>query len=264
MPITINPPTNVLTLNPGDVIDESITVTIPKGEKFANIDLVPSPSIAPFVASIDPPGGFGPITGREERTLTFRVKWRGIPCRDEAQVVTGTLNVVADHQKVVAEKKVEITVPPCAGQEREFVYSVKFVCGEQAQCECECACAPVLPGIYATEINIHNYGRRELNVLKRFIPVVFAGTVAGREPRFANVRGEDKIVLPPQTATMDDCCRIATLLYGGPPPSPMPLTIGLLEIVSTGPLAVTAVYTSGGAKAGRVSIDVEQIMERRR
>ena len=263
MPITINPPTNVLTLNPGDVIDESITVTIPKGQPFGNVNLVPSPSIAPFVTSIDPPGGFGPITGEQATTLTFRVKWRGIPCRPEPQVITGTLHVVVDNRRVVAEKKVEITVPPCAEPEHElFVYSVKFVCGEQA--ECECACAPVLPGNYAAEINIHNFGRREVRVLKRFIPVVFAGTVAGREPRFANVRGEDKIVLPPQTATMDDCCRIAALLYGGPPPSPMPLTIGLLEITSTGPLAVTAVYTSGGAKAGRVSIDVEQIVERRR
>jgi hypothetical protein len=251
-----------MTLNPGDVKDETITVTIPKGQKFANVSLVPSPTIASFVTSIDPPGGFGPIAGEETQTFVFRVKLHGIPCRPEPQVITGTINVVLNGQRVVAEKKVEITVPPCAAEPQgEFVYSVKFVCGEQA--ECECACAPVLPGKYATEINIHNFGRKEVRVLKRVIPVVFAGTAVGREPGLAHVRGEDRILLPPQTATMDDCCRIAALLYGGPPPSPIPLTIGLLEITSTGPLAVTAVYTTGGAKAGRVAIDVEQIVERR-
>src|SRR5215510_6324269 len=86
--ITINPATNDLTLNPADILDESITVTIPKGHKCQNVKLVPSVSIAPFITSIDPPGGSGPITGEQDQPITFRVRFHGIPCTPEPQVVT--------------------------------------------------------------------------------------------------------------------------------------------------------------------------------
>ena len=99
--------------------------------------------------------------------------------------------------------------------------------------------------------------------MKRFIPVVLAGAPAGREPRVAPVRAEDKIVLPPQTATMDDCCRIAELLFGAPGSSPAALTIGFLEITAPAELAVTAVYTTSGLTSGGVSIAVEQIVAQR-
>ncbi len=39
---------------------------------------------------------------------------------------------------------------------------------------------------------------------------------------------------------MDDCCRIAELLYGGVPGSSIPLTVGFLEIISDQELHVTA------------------------
>jgi hypothetical protein len=255
MPITIDPATNVITLNPAETLDETISVTIPKGQKFKNVNLVPSASIAPFVTSIDPPGGYGPIIGEQDQTLPFRVKFHGIPCKPEPQIATGTIDVVADGRPVVG-KQVQITVPPCAAAS-EFVYSVKFVCGVQPECGCECT--PVQPGKYATEINIHNFGRNEIAIRKRFIPLVLAGAPAGREPRVVGVRAEDKIVLPAQTATMDDCCRIAELLLGARVSGPIPLTIGLLEIVSNGPLAVTAVYTATSLGSGAVSIEVQQV-----
>jgi hypothetical protein len=138
---------------------------------------------------------------------------------------------------------------------------VKFICGEQPACGCECT--SVQPGRYATEINIHNYGIKEVTIRKRFIPVVLAGAPVGREPKVAASRAEDKIVLPPQTATMDDCCRIAELLFGGVASSPLPITIGFLEITSNGPIAVTAVYTATGLDSKGVSIEVEQIVPRR-
>jgi hypothetical protein len=59
---------------------------------------------------------------------------------------------------------------------------------------------------------------------------------------------------------MDDCCRIAELLFGQPAPAGLRLAIGLLEIVSPRELHVTAVYTVTNARGGAsVSIDVEQI-----
>jgi hypothetical protein len=95
------------------------------------------------------------------------------------------------------------------------------------------------------------------------VPVVFAGAASGREPNVSRSRAVDKIVLPPHSATMDDCCRIAEMLFGATPPSPIPLTIGFLEITSKKELSVTAVYTSSGLASGAVDIDVQQIEGRK-
>lgn len=217
-----------------------------------NLSLVPTGATAPFVTSISPAGGYGPLSGKEPHVLKFDVTFKGIlPCKPDDQVFTGTLDVVADHS-VVASKKVRITVPAC-----KFVYSVKFVCGVQPECDCECA--PVRPGVYATEINILNDNDGVVRLEKYVIPVVFAGAAAGREPKFVGRKAADKLVLPPHTATMDDCCRIGELLLGAPSSSPMPLTIGFLEIISNREISVTAVYTVSDLKSGCVSLDVEQI-----
>jgi hypothetical protein len=65
-------------------------------------------------------------------------------------------------------------------------------------------------------------------------------------------------VLPPGAATMDDCCRIAERLYGGAP-SPLPLTIGFLEIVSDEELHVTAVYTASASDGTGLDLQVVPI-----
>jgi hypothetical protein len=243
-------------INASNIVNTIIGLVTGAVAVIGKVKLVPPASVAPFVTSITPAGGYGPLAGDQEHTLTFQVRFTGTaPCKPEAQVFTGTIDVVADGM-VVARKKVQITVPPC-----RFVYSVKFVCGEQPECDCECA--PVQPGRYATEINIHNFSVTEVRVLKRFVPLVRAGAPASGEPSVATTRAEDKIALPPQTATMDDGCRIAELLLGAPSPSPMPLTIGILEIEASGELAVTAVYTTSSVGSGGVSIAVEQIPGRR-
>ncbi|MGB8401752.1 vWA domain-containing protein, partial [Bradyrhizobium sp.] len=141
-----------------------------------------------------------------------------------------------------------------------FVYSVKFLCGEQKD-DC-CACAPVRPGRYSTEINIHNAGSKQAPVLKRAIPLVLAGAVTGREPKFKAPTTLEIIRLPAHNATMDDCCRLVELLLGAPAAGPIPLTLGILEIVSTAELSVTAVYTATSADGGTPSIDVKQIETR--
>jgi hypothetical protein len=267
-PITINPDSNVLTLNPTDTLDETITVTVPAGNGvIQNVKLVPSPSIAGFITSITPAAGYGPLPPNQNQILTFDVKFHGIPCTAEQQVISGTIDVVVvtggvtggPNTTIVASKKVQITVPPCPA--RQFVYAVKFVCGVQPECGCECV--SVQPGRYATEINIHNYSSKEIRILKRFIPVVLAGAAVGREPGTAASRAEETITLPPHSATMDDCCRISELLFGAAPAGSIPVTIGFLEITATAELAVTAVYTASGLQAGGVSIDVVQITAQR-
>jgi len=145
----------------------------------------------------------------------------------------------------------QLSCPPA------FSYAVKFVCGTQASCDC--ACTPVRPGSYATEINIYNHSGETAEIVKYVIPVVFGGAAVGREPRTVTARAEDSITLPPYSATMDDCCRLAELLLGAPAQGPMPLSIGYLEIVSPVELTVTAVYTATGPEGGPVSIEVDRI-----
>jgi hypothetical protein len=220
-----------------------------------SVNLVPSPSVAPFVTSITPPGGYGPLSGEQSPILTFDVKFTGIPCQAKDQVITGTIDVLADG-RTVAGKQLQITVPQCA-----FTYSVKFICGVQP--ECGYACAPVPPGTYATEINIHNYSMKPVEIVTRFVPLVLAGAPAGREPSSASPRVEHRITLPAQTVTMDDCCRIAELIFGDKPASPLPLTMGVLELTASADIAVTAVYTTSGTKPhGHVAIELQQVSRR--
>ncbi len=136
-------------------------------------------------------------------------------------------------------------------------YSVKFVCGFQDSDKLEVGM--VRPGVYATEINIHNYhDDTRVEVRKQVLPLVMEGRARGREPEFVGVTAQDSIVLPPNTATMDDSFRIAELVYGTPL-QPLPLTIGYLEIVSTRPLAVDAVYTASDREGRTVAVDVQRI-----
>jgi hypothetical protein len=137
------------------------------------------------------------------------------------------------------------------------VYSVQFLCGEQKD-EC-CGCTPVRPGRYSTEVNIHNWHAKEAPVVKRAIPLVLAGAVSGREPKFKAPATQEAIRLPAHSATMDDCCRLQELLLGAPPAGILPLTMGILEIISTMELSVTAVYTVTDGNGSAPSIDVQQV-----
>ncbi len=140
-----------------------------------------------------------------------------------------------------------------AQQQQPLVYSVKYVCGRAA--EPDPLKATVRPGLYATEINIHNFHTYGLDVRKRVIPLVYEGQPVGREPNFGTVKATDGIGLPPDTATMDDCPRIVRELLGVAGGG---LHIGYLELISLQPLAVDAVYTAQGADGG-VSIDVQRV-----
>jgi Trypsin-like peptidase domain/von Willebrand factor type A domain len=138
-----------------------------------------------------------------------------------------------------------------------FLYSVKFLCGEQKD---DCGgCSPVQPGRYSTEINILNPEDKIAPVLKRVIALVLAGAVSGREPNFKQPATTEIIRLPAHNATMDDCCRLLELLLGARPTASVPLTLGILEIISTVELNVTAVYTASDRSGGRPSIDVKQV-----
>jgi len=217
-----------------------------------NVHLQPVGAISPFVTSITPPS-YGPLPGDQENILKFDVTFSGdvVDCSTRDQVFSGAIDVVVDGS-VVAAKPTRITVPAC-----KYTYGVKFVCGTQS--DCGCGCSPVRPGTYATEINILNPKCKPANIVKRVVPLVLSGVATGREPAVAEARATDRIVLPPGAATMDDCCSIAKLLYGGVPSSPMPLTVGFLEIISDEELHVTAVYTASDPKGNGLSFEVATV-----
>jgi len=136
----------------------------------------------------------------------------------------------------------------------QFAYSVKFVCGYNptnvglsldGKSEGE---PPVKFGNYATEINIvwpEIYLEGETAfVFKHLLVLVDRGVPVGREPKVVPAHAYvDSVQLTSLSGTMDDCNRIAELLWGTVP-TPYPLTIGYLVITSTHELDVTAVYTS--------------------
>ncbi|HWW75431.1 MAG TPA: hypothetical protein VNZ44_08545, partial [Pyrinomonadaceae bacterium] len=119
---------------------------------FNNIKLVPAGGTAPFVTSISPAGGYGPVDNKGH-DYVFKVTFTGPPCRNTDQVFTGTIDVVGDG-KVLAQKRVRLTVFAC----ERFSYGVKFLCGYVRETPPGVVPltpnATLRPGIYATEVNI--------------------------------------------------------------------------------------------------------------
>jgi hypothetical protein len=245
-------------IDPGTIVTTIVDMVKAAVSQIDNVRLVAAGATAPFVTSITPPAGYGPLPTDRAHRLEFRVTFTGTaPCRETEQVFHGALNLVVDDVPV-AQKPVEITVPACIPR---YSYSVKFVCGRQPECPCECV--SVRPGVYATEINVYNHHSVDVEIEKRVIPVTLLGAPGGREPRLATARPIERITLPAHSATMDDCCRIAEVLLGGPAPAALPLTVGFLEITSARELSVTAIHTATDLKSGSPSIRVAQIQGRR-
>lgn len=142
-------------------------------------------------------------------------------------------------------------IDPVNPPDGTYSYAVKFVCGFQkgntgvvntATAGWTSFGEPtVKAGNYATDVNIYNPNRDTIDVRKSFLLLVDDGLPVGREPRFVEPRAFDGISLPPGTATMDDCNRIAELI---PTTNPFALRIGFLVLQSKRPLDVTAVYTA--------------------
>ncbi len=149
--------------------------------------------------------------------------------------------------------------PPGESHDYKYSYSAKCVCGMPNSGEL--TYTAVVPGIHATEINIFNDNEKRAVIRKQFVTLVEKGEAVGRERKVSETKVKEKpLVLPANGATMDDCFRIAELVYGWVPGdlSTMPLTIGFLKIMSTEELTVDAVYTSTDRDKRNISIDVER------
>jgi len=155
-------------------------------------------------------------------------------------------------------------------------YAAKFVCGFQ-DINTAGVAAPgepvVKPGNYASEINIHNPNYRPVPLRKKFLVLVNQqnpqNPLIVREPNQVEPMRIITMTLFQDYATMDDCNNLWHLTYPSAAlPSPMPVFIGYLVILSPLELDVDVVYTANApgsltvAPTG-VSIDVERVTGKR-
>ncbi|HEV7666902.1 MAG TPA: hypothetical protein VGS22_00135 [Thermoanaerobaculia bacterium] len=145
-----------------------------------------------------------------------------------------------------------LLLAPAASAKVQYTYAVKFVCGYNGTNigvtdSGPAGEPPVKLGNYATEVNLVwpeiYLTDQQAHVEKHVILLVDRGKVVGREPSVVTPSAYDTITLPSLGATMDDCNRLAFLLWGTVP-TPFPITIGYLVLQSTHEIDVTAVYTS--------------------
>jgi hypothetical protein len=150
-------------------------------------------------------------------------------------------------------------------------YATKFVCGYQRPAAAGAIVSgePVVkPGNYATEINIHNPAYKEVPLRKKFL-VLVRGQEIVREPQTTKPLTVTKMMLGPDYAMMDDCNNLWTIIYPDVAlPSPMPVFIGYLVILSPQELDIDAVYTANAPgdltkDPTGVSIDVERVTGKR-
>jgi hypothetical protein len=141
-------------------------------------------------------------------------------------------------------------VTPGPGVRTFWSFAVKFVCGEQAleQDGQPIAGEPVVrPGSYATEINIHNpHYRGPLQLRTKVLLLVDRGQPVGRAPATVEPPPFSPLfALSDDGATMEDCTSIWERLNPGTSaPTPMPLMVGYLVIVSPANLDVVSVTTA--------------------
>ena len=131
-----------------------------------------------------------------------------------------------------------------------YQYAAQFTCGANPQ-----AIARVLPGQYATSVNIHNPHGSNIELRKRV-----ALTFPPPEQKAGAVSEPISDKLGPLEALKVACDEIPTEFFSEAADLP-PYVHGFLIIESLNELNVTAVYTTGTAEEVD-SIDVEEVTGR--
>jgi hypothetical protein len=135
-------------------------------------------------------------------------------------------------------------------QSEWFQYAIKFVCGTSSGDPLQ-----LVPGRYATAVNLFNAGTSDLTLRKRL-----ALAFPPQEQATGEVSDQIEDVMAPGTALQVDCEEIqGEFVFQNPPPATDHIE-GFLVIESNRALNVQAVYTAAG-DSGDVSIDVEKIAE---
>ena len=157
---------------------------------------------------------------------------------------------------LTADCTVEVVGQPAEAP--SFEYAAKLICGVQRDPRDR----RLAPGLYATEINVHNPHPREVRFRKKL-----ALTYPPAEQRPGAVLPISEDGLGPDEALAVDCVDLERRLF--PNGFPTPYITGFVVIESEASLDVTAVYTTAavdghGRPSGHPSIDVEPVRERQR
>ena len=100
-------------IDSGTIVSTIVDLVTAQVTTIDSLRLVAAGATAPFVTTIDPSGGYGPIDTATTTEWTFDVSFAGTaPCGAETQVFEGTIDVVADGS-IEDQKSVRITVPAC-------------------------------------------------------------------------------------------------------------------------------------------------------
>jgi hypothetical protein len=134
-----------------------------------------------------------------------------------------------------------------------YEYAAKFICGVQKDRED----LRLTPGVYGTEINVHNPNDHTVRFRKKL-----ALTFPPGEQRPGEIlRFPEEDYLRPDQALAVDCNHVRAKLFGGSFPAPGYIT-GFIVIESTASLDVTAVYTTAALNRARLSTSVASMSSR--
>ena len=124
-----------------------------------------------------------------------------------------------------------------------------------------------------SSVHIHNPNYKHVPLRKKFLVLVNQinpqNPLIVREPAQIEPTKIMTMTLGPDFATMDDCNNLWTLTYPNVPlPSPMPVFIGYLVVLSPLELDIDVVYTANtpgdlATTPDSVSIDVERVTGKR-
>ena len=178
-----------------------------------------------------------------------------MPRSNATEIHRALIGVAASLAFLAASGAASVAQAQTNPQNQRFQYSAKFVCGVNPS-----FIDRVVPGVYATAINIHNPSNRKVRLFKKV-----ALTYPPKEQRPGRISKFIEDRLGPDQALEVDCGELPPngkeFVFSPPPPS-TPYMKGYLVVFSNRSLDVTAVYTQATARRGPVSIDVEQIRER--
>jgi hypothetical protein len=108
-------------INASTIVETIIRLGGAEVARIGNVRLVANKRIAPFVASIAPPDGYGPLEGNKPHELSFDVSFAGVspsagpPPKTRPVTVNGALEARVDGV-AAGRKTVKVTVPDLTGR----------------------------------------------------------------------------------------------------------------------------------------------------
>ena len=171
----------------------------------------------------------------------------GVPMTDAAG------NIIKEHKLIHVPPQ-----PPTPNPSTTtYIYSAKIVCGTVTPLRPGSIptlqdTAPVVPGLYRSAINIHNFWEKDTAFLQKVAIALPQDQPRGPVTKLIAQK------LGPNQAVEVDCYNIVAILQGTPSAKAEFLK-GFLVIESPVELEVTAVYTADDLQLNGIAIDVEQI-----